>query len=290
VGQRVLLQHAVLANPGQVALRLSRAQVAADVFCNGMTCSGRVRAAGATIGGRLSLDDARISDAVDAALDAPALNAGELSLRFAEAAGLVDLRHARVRFLRDAPARWPGSLRIDGLTYEALEPRVPARDRLRWLARDPDGHQPQPYQQLAAHYTAIGQPAQARQVLRESERVQRRTMTPLGRAWSLLQDVTVGYGYTPWRAMTWLVVLLVTGSLVYYFAPPPPFRSGSVAVPHFNAVIYTVDLLLPVVDLGQKHAFDPAGAEQWLSYLLVAAGWVLVTTIAAGAARVLSRR
>jgi hypothetical protein len=58
----------------------------------------------------------------------------------------------------------------------------------------------------------------------------------------------------------------------------------------FNAVIYTLDLLLPVVDLGQKHAFDPAGAEQWLSYLLVAAGWVLVTTVAAGAARVLSRR
>jgi hypothetical protein len=45
-----------------------------------------------------------------------------------------------------------------------------------------------------------------------------------------------------------------------------------------------------VVNLGQKGAFNPAGAEQWFSYFLVAAGWVLVTTIAAGAARVLSRR
>jgi len=45
-----------------------------------------------------------------------------------------------------------------------------------------------------------------------------------------------------------------------------------------------------VIDLGQKHAFNPAGAQQWFSYLLTAAGWVLATTIAAGAARVLSRR
>jgi hypothetical protein len=45
-----------------------------------------------------------------------------------------------------------------------------------------------------------------------------------------------------------------------------------------------------VVDLGQKHEFNPVGVEQRFSYLLIAAGWVLVTTVAAGAARVLSRR
>ena len=39
-----------------------------------------------------------------------------------------------------------------------------------------------------------------------------------------------------------------------------------------------------------QHAFNPAGPEQWLSYVLIASGWILVTTVAAGAARVLSRR
>jgi hypothetical protein len=77
------------------------------------------------------------------------------------------------------------------------------------------------------------------------------------------------------------------GSIVFHAAPPPPLQHGG--TPHFNAVIYTLDLLLPVVDLGQKHAFNPAGAEQWLSYVLIAAGWLLATTIAAGVARVLSR-
>jgi hypothetical protein len=110
----------------------------------------------------------------------------------------------------------------------------------------------------------------------------------LARTWSLLQDVTIGYGYQPWRAVAWLAILLAAGSITFAVAPPPPL--GASTAPHFNSVIYTLDLLLPVVDLGQKHAFNPGGAEQWFSYLLVAAGWVLVTTVAAGAARVLSRR
>jgi hypothetical protein len=289
VGQRAVFTDAQLDNVDGTALRLSRAQVAADVFCNGMTCAGRVRIAGATIGGEVSFTGARIANPGGVALDATALDAGELSLRFAEPGkGLVDLRHARIKVFRDDPGCWPGTLSVDGLTYGALEPRLPAQRRLQWLARDPGGHQPQPYEQLAAHYTAVGQPADARHVMHESERIQRKAKTPLARGWGLLQDVTIGYGYRPVRAVAWLVILLAVGSTVFAITPPPPLGSG--AAPHFNPVIYTLDLLLPVVDLGQKHAFNPGGAEQWLSYVLIAGGWVLVTTVAAGAARVLSRR
>jgi hypothetical protein len=287
VGQRVLLIDSQLSNPGGIALRLSRAQVAADVFCDGMTCAGEIRVAGATIGGELNFKGARIHNAGGDALDALALEVGELSLRLAEPpAGLVDLHHAHIKILRDDPRCWPAMLRIDGLTYEALEPPLAARQRLQWLARDPNGHQPQPYEQLAAHYTAVGQPAEARKVMLASERIHSRTKTPLARTWSLLQDVTIGYGYQPWRAVAWLAILLTLGSIVFAIAPPPPLGIA----PHFNSVSYTLDLLLPVVDLGQKHAFNPAGAEQWFSYLLAAARWVLVTTVAAGAARVLRRR
>jgi hypothetical protein len=289
IGQRVLLMDARLVNPGETTLRLSRAQVGADVFCDGMTSDGMVRVAGAVIGGELTFRQARLSNGGGTALDAVALEAGELSLRFAAPPeGLVDLRHGRVRIIRDDPASWSSLLSVDGLTYDTLEPRLPARRRLEWLARDPNGHQPLPYGQLAANYTAIGQPGQARQVLYASERVLRRAGTPLSRAWGLLQDVTIGYGYQPWRAVAWLMLLLAAGSVTFAVDPPPPYQAGN--TPHFNPVIYTLDLLLPVVDLGQKHAFNPGGAEQWLSYVLIAAGWLLVTTVAAGAARVLSRR
>ncbi len=289
VGQRLLLTGSRLANPGGTALRLSRGKVAADVFCDRMTSAGRIRVAGAVIGGELSFKGARVRNGTGTALDAASLDAGELSLRLAEPAeGLVDLRHARVRIFRDDPGTWPTRLSIDGLTYDALEPPLSAQQRLRWLARDPSGHQPRPYEQLAAHYTAIGQPAQARHVMYAGERILRRNKTLLPRIWSFLQDVTIGYGYQPWRAVAWLAVLLIAGSITFAIAPPPPVQSGN--APHFNPGIYTLDLLLPVVDLGQKHAFNPADAEQWLSYLLIAAGWILVTTVAAGAARVLSRR
>lgn len=289
IGQRVLLVDSQLDNPGEIALRLSRAQVAADVFCDGMSALGGIRVAGATIGGGLSFTGARIRNDAGIALDAPALNAGELSLRLAEPAdGLVDLRHAHIKIFRDDPGCWPSLLSIEGLTYEALEPRLPARLRLEWLARDPGGYQPRPYGQLAAHYTAIGQPVEARQVMYASERIQRRTKAPLSRAWSLVQDITIGYGYQPWRAVASLAIILAAGSIVFAITPPPPLGPGN--APHFNPFIYTLDLLLPVVDLGQKHEFNPVGVEQWFSYLLIAAGWVLVTTVAAGAARVLSRR
>jgi hypothetical protein len=45
----------------------------------------------------------------------------------------------------------------------------------------------------------------------------------------------------------------------------------------------------PLVDLGMKHASNPTGFGQWLSYVLVASGWIFVTTVAAAAARVLQR-
>lgn len=289
VGQHASLMRTVLDNPGKTACRMSRAHVGADLFCDEMTAQGVMRLAGTTIGGELSLTKSRMRNPADIALYAPMLHVRDFSLRPAEPIqGLVNLSHAQIGILRDDPGCWPDELHLDGLTYQALDPQLPASQRLQWLARDPRGHQSQPYEQLAAYYNAAGQPAQARSVLYARERNQRQAKTPLARIWSFLQDVTVGYGYQPWRALAWLVILLATGSIIFAVAPPAPLQPAT--APHFNPVIYTLDLLLPVVDLGQKYAFDPAGAEQWFSYVLVAAGWILVTTIAAGAARILSRR
>lgn len=288
VGERLVLAGSQLRSPAGTACRLSRAQVAADIFCDGMTAVGSLRLAGTSAGGAITLKQVQLDCPSGIALDAPALQARELVLLPATPIqGAVDLSYAMIGVLRDDPGSWPGQVRLEGLAYQALDPQLPASQRLQWLARDPRGHQPQPYEQLAAHYNAIGQPAQARAVLYAREQVQRRERAPVYRIWSLLQDVTVGYGYRPRRALAWLALLLGTGSVVFSIAPPPPLQPG--AVPHFNGIIYTLDLLLPVVNLGQKYSFNPSGAEQWLSYLLIAVGWTLATTVAAGAARILRR-
>jgi hypothetical protein len=287
-GERLLLRRAELRNPSQTALRLSRAQVTSDVFCNQMTANGRLRLAGAVIGGSVSLTDATLANPAGTAVDAAGLQVQELILKPAALIdGTVDLRNATIGVLRDDPATWPGRLLLDGLTYQALEPLLTAGHRLRWITRDPAGYQPQPYEQLAAYYNALGQPSQGRDVLYARERVQRQGKGLAAKAWSVLQDVTVGYGYRPRRALGWFGFLLAAGSVVFSAAPPSALQSG--AAPHFNGIIYTLDLMLPVVNFGQKYAFNPGGPEQWLSYFFVAAGWTLATTVAAGAARVLQR-
>jgi hypothetical protein len=286
ISGRMTLRGARLSAP-DTALRLSRTEIGADLFCGDMTAEGRVKVTGARIGRQLALDRVRLTHPREVALDARSLTVAELTLT-GPVDGAVQLDHARVGVLRDDPGHWPSVLQLDGLTYDALEPRLSAAERLTWLSRDPGGCPPQPYEQLAAFYSRMGQPAEARRVLYARELHHRDTMTRVGRVWSLLQDATVGYGYRSWRAVAWLALLLVVGSVVYGLAPPPPLKAGE--APHFNPVMYTLDLMLPIVDLGQQNAFNPAGAEQWFSYFLVAAGWVLATTIAAGIARVITRR
>lgn len=51
-----------------------------------------------------------------------------------------------------------------------------------------------------------------------------------------------------------------------------------------------LDLLVPVIDFGQQSQFSPHGPLAWLAYGLIAAGWILATTIAAGITRTLRRQ
>jgi hypothetical protein len=288
IGGRVLFNEAALENPGGVALRFTRNEVDSDVVCREMTGIGEVRFAHTQIAQHLDLGEGVLSNTGGVALDARGLQAGRLSLLPSQnIRGQVILEHARIGLLRDNPDRWPRPLYANGLTYDALEPRLAASERLRWLANDRNEYQPQPYEQLAAFYLRSGHSADARSVLYAKERRQRQDKAFLGKTWSILQDITVGFGYRPGRAATWLFALLTVGSLVYAMFPPPPLKIGE--APHFNPVIYTLDLLLPIVDLGQQTAYNPAGTAQWFSYGLIAAGWVLATTIAAGAARALGR-
>jgi hypothetical protein len=287
VAGRIFLHGAEIIAPGNVALRLSRTQVGADIYAKDMRLRGALLLRHARIDSNLDLTGSRIEAPDGLAVDAQNLVAGVMTLLPAEPfGGAVTLSHARIGVLRDDPERWPARLRLDGLTYEALEPALPPAVRLDWLRRDPEGFQP--YEQLAAHYTAVGRHADARVVLHAKERRQRGSETVFGRVWGGLQDYTTGYGYQPWRAVLWLAVLLTAGTALYGHSPPRALKPGE--APHFNPFGYTLDLLLPIVDLGQERAFNPAGAHQWLSYLLIAAGWVLATTIAAGAARVVGRR
>jgi len=281
-------QHANLENSGGPALDASGIQAASAInLSEGFTARGTVSLINARVASYLSLDGAVLLQPDGEALLCWRADMPELVLRPQQVEGTVNLQHARITILRDDKKDWPGQLELDGLTYSILDPQLPARERLAWLARDPRGHLASPYGQLAAVYRSQGRDADARTVQHARLQRARPALAWYARFWGHLQDITVGYGYRPVRAALWLLVLLAIGTTVFSVYPPAPFPDSN--APHFIPLIYTLNLILPIVDFGQARTFNPHGAEQWLSYALILAGWTLATTAATGIIRVLRR-
>ncbi|MFF0526685.1 hypothetical protein ACFYTC_49055 [Actinomadura nitritigenes] len=287
-GASVELDGAQLSNPGGRSLIGYGLTISGVLNCrNGFTATGRMSLAGARVG-ELGFDDATISGYDDLALGLRRVRADMLWFsRCTLTEGTVDLRHARIEILRDDPARWPARPQLDGFVYQAIDKPGPLAARLAWLDAA-DGYHPQPYEQLAAVFQGMGRDAEARTVRLAKQRRRRRTLPPLARAWGVAQDWTVGYGYRPLRAGILLAALLAIGTVLFAAHHPVPLKKDE--APAFNPFLYTLDLLLPIISFGQEPAFNPRGPYQWLAAALIASGWILATTIAAGITRVLSRQ
>ncbi|MFJ9647392.1 oxidoreductase [Streptomyces sp. NPDC004244] len=253
--------------------------------------------------GGLRLDDGRFGDAVDL-YGARFLLAEEqeVSLRRIQTPelrfvgekperGRVVLSGAKVVKLVDASTSWPdpGGVSIEGFVYENLAPRghFPLARRLEWVAAATREYSPEPYERLAAVLRASGEDADAREVLLAKQRRRRATLPPAAKAWGYLQDWTVAYGYRPGRAALWMVLLWAAGALLFAQITPAAIKPDE--HPEWNALLYALDLLLPVIDLGQQGQWMMKGYWQWGSAVLVLLGWILATTVAAGASRLLRR-
>jgi hypothetical protein len=289
VGQNLSFREAVLSNPGGDALIAHGVQVGGYLSLEKCSAHGAVRLSRARVSAEIFLSKGRFVNPGADAIRCRNAEARTLVLGpDLVADGTVDLRFSRFAIIQDDDLSWPRRMRLSGLEYDALEPQLPAAKRVTWLLRDVDGYLPQNYETLAGMYRRHADDSGARTVLLAKERQHREQLPWYGRAWSWLQEITVGYGYRPLRAGGWLVAFLAVGTLVFGLHHPPVL-SGT-AHPAFNPLIYSLDLMVPLVGFGLRAGYDPQGAERWLAYLLVAVGWIFVTTIAAGIARVLRRQ
>ncbi|WP_274910788.1 membrane-associated oxidoreductase [Streptomyces sp. WZ-12] len=289
IGGRLNLTGARIANPGHAAVQLSGVAVGAEVAAADLHTQGQVKARGAKITGALVLTDARLSHPGGAALLASNCTAAQLWLDGTKMTeGHLSLRGSTFTTVHAHPETFPAQVWLDGLTYQALSPRLPPRQRLAPLQRDGDGYVPHSYEQLATAYQRVGDETAARTVRLAKQRHHRSTQPGYARLWGYLQDATVGYGFRPVRAAGWLLTLLLLGALAFGLHHPVPTRPGE--GPTFQPLVYALDLLLPVVDFGQEKAFQPQGWYQWLAYLLIALGWVLATTVITGITRAVSRQ
>lgn len=284
----LFMERTTLRNPGRLALDAQNMVVEdACELSNGFTALGTVRLRSARFNGILSFSKGRLdsTDPERMALHASHIQADELLLWPVERIrGRVSLSYSRIDLLMDHPSIWPDELYLNGMVYHTLRGGE-FKDRLNWVARDKEFHL-QPYEQLASWYHSIGHDDLARKVQLAKLRARRRGLNPVGKAWNHLLDWTVGFGYRPWLAFAWFAALLATGTTVFSIEHPRPVKPGN-ELPSFHALIYTLDLLIPLDTFGQQLSYDAVNWSRWVAYGLVATGWVLATALIAGATRVL---
>ncbi|WUW12565.1 oxidoreductase [Streptomyces sp. NBC_01465] len=253
--------------------------------------------------GEMRLDDGRFGDAVDFESARFVLRDDqELSLRRIQTPelrflgerperGKVVLSGARVVNLVDMSTSWPdpGGLAMGGFAYENLIPvgHFPLTRRLEWVLAATPEYAPEPYERLAAVLRASGEDADAREVLLAKQRRRRETLPLAAKLWGYLQDWTVAYGYRPGRAALWMAVLWAAGALAFSRYDPAPIQPDQ--HPQWNAALYALDLLVPVINLGQDGYWKLSGGWQWAAAALILLGWILATTVATGASRLLRR-
>jgi hypothetical protein len=77
---------------------------------------------------------------------------------------------------------------------------------------------------------------------------------------------TIGYGYRPGRIVYWLAAALVIATTVFAFMYPQYVKPAKDAPPGkaFIPFLYSLDLLLPVANLGQRGRFVTYGPAEWV--------------------------
>ena len=292
--------------PGSGSLLLSALAATGSADLERIDVAGHVDLRDAEIADHVRLTGGRLRGAGGRSLRGTGLRAAQLRIRLAEPpGGRIGLAGATADVLADGESSWPTAVSpqhddrrpyvLDGFTYQRIESTMDVDRRLEWLARSTPAFEPQPYEQLARCYRQMGHERQARRVLREKTRRQHIAAGRFGRAWGWIQQVAVGYGYQPGRAVGWFLGLLTAGTLWFSQASCPRLGQDGVCPikadehPAWDAALYTLDLLIPVVDIGHDRAWDPVGADKVAAVALMAAGWVLVTTLVAAAGRALNR-
>ena len=132
-----------------------------------------------------------------------------------------------------------------------------------------------------------GEDADAREVLLAKHRRRRETLPLAAKMWGYLQDWTVAYGYRPGRAALWMAVLWAAGAVAFSRYDPAAINGNE--HPQWNAALFALDLLIPVINLGQEGYWKLYDGWQWVATALILLGWILATTVAAGASRLLRR-
>ncbi|WP_374425643.1 hypothetical protein [Paracoccus sp. (in: a-proteobacteria)] len=241
------------------ALGADRLEVTGSVFLNNLEAAGEIRLPGAKLGGNLACDGAKMN-ATGSALSAQGADiAGSWFWRDgAQSRGAIDLTAAQIGTICDDPTCWPAEVLLHRCRYGAFTGKgVSGRERIDWLSRmkpREHGHDfwPHPYEECARALREAGHGTDAREVLIEKERLQRKArrralrkelqsaralrdrsarsegFAPnadrvvsawfrlnIARIWDWTLGKSVDYGRRPGKAALWLACLWLLGAFMF---------------------------------------------------------------------------
>jgi hypothetical protein len=303
-----------LENPNGDALSADGMTVEGDVFLDeGFHATGAVRLLGAHIKGDLSCRNARFENPNGDALNVQRSTVeGSIFLDRSKLNGALNLQYSRLGVIVDDEDSWPqrGQLLLDGLEYEGFAgDRTPmdAQRRLEWLRRQLPDFRPQPYDQLARVFRRMGREADAVEVLiaKQEDLIRHGKLSRWGRLTRRILGVTIGHGYRSGRALLWSLAFVIAGALIFgwanargLMAPSSPeiltdplYRAGGTIppdYPRFEALFYSLDAFLPIVDLHQEGFWLPDAGKPFGAlvriylWIHIAAGWFLSTLFVSG--------
>ncbi|MGC1852425.1 MAG: hypothetical protein WA687_08310 [Solirubrobacterales bacterium] len=213
---------------------------------------------------------------------------GRLQMGRADLSGIltVDLSRASIGYLDDRHATWPTSANVllEGISLGgiAVDTRPNAIEhRLAWLRPQNDADwSPQPYGQVVAALQLAGEEDAARRIAIGCERDRRDKggLRWISQAWNWLLDKTIAYGYRPYWAFIWAIVVVIVCWFVFAGIFATMTFEHSDKHSHFYPLVYSIDAFLPIVDLGQASAHSPTGFWPHLTlWAEICLGWLLTT-------------
>jgi hypothetical protein len=309
------------------AVCLLSADITGQLNCRGALLTGRDKYGNAPHGDGMKVGGDMVLDKAFSASETISLASARMdTLRWAPARQIsksVILRGATVGELTDdwsgerANGHWPGCglLSLEGFTYGRFggDQRASVDQRLKWIRsqyrRSPTdwlGFATQPFEQLAAVYRQAGQGAQARKVAiaRRADLRKFGNLNPYRWFGNLFLDKTIKYGYRTWRAAVGLtalfvvfLVLSIAGQHQHVIVPirdvtrlqPVPSATQCTSnYPCFYPAGYTVDKVIPIINVHQADYWGPDGHAPWgwfwvgQTRVATGAGWALATLLVAG--------
>jgi len=264
---------------------------------------GMISLCSAQIGSQLALDKGVFLNNGDKALNLQSVIVKNQLLlnKISDIKGDIVLTDGSVSTLKDDAEYWKNNNRIflKGFTYKRIEcdddhkELLTAEARLQWLAFQ-EGFHPQTYDQLARAFRNMGQEREAQDVLIAKNRRKRKDMNRVLQIWDFLFDISTRYGYSMNRLFWTSIVFFIAGIFIFCIANDQGIMHFPSSTLHqadleFNSVLYSLDTLLPIVDLNQEKYWVPVyqaeSAWSQITYVYlpiqILMGWFLTTMLLA---------